>query len=385
MAKNKKKNQGGQTFLSPERYLKEKARTLEIGTCYVSKDIDEMKMGHVFVTRRHTGGRISMACYLVDMACLGVKDSFYRLRMEDYELEDYLGDRMDMFRECSYEEAHNRVWGSVAYAEEADISPDKSFQLTQYMLEEDTDDVPLIEYEYGRDGKHFLVCRSELEASRYLPLMKENLGEGNYDYIIGIGDSGFGDEDEDYDEDDGYDEETTTIYGLPIDHLDMSDIVQAKSINNITYLSHSMDLGFESIQDEDEMRRQYTDYILKHPEDLLRRLPKNEIDTLLYIYAHRDKAKGVPTANSEVTLLMEVAGVADCYWNNHDEYCIRVADDFLRVALPLCAAVSMSDEARERYEVEAVIEGMANLYGEVTLEDAKRGVMMARPSPWVMS
>ena len=54
MAKKKKQSQGGgQQFLSPEKYLQQKARGLEIGTCYVTKDIDKMKMGHVIVTRKH--------------------------------------------------------------------------------------------------------------------------------------------------------------------------------------------------------------------------------------------------------------------------------------------------------------------------------------------
>ena len=52
------------------------------------------------------------------------------------------------------------------------------------MLEEDTDEIPLIEYEYGRDGKHFLVANDNLEASRYLPLLDENLGEGNYTFVV---------------------------------------------------------------------------------------------------------------------------------------------------------------------------------------------------------
>ena len=377
MAKNKqkKKQGGGQQFLSPEQYLRQKARTLEIGTCYVTNDIDEVKMGHVIVSRRHTGGRISMACYLVDMACLGVKDSFYKLRMEDYEFEDFLGERRDMFRECSYEEAHNRVWGSLAYAEEAGIAPDKSFQLTKYMLEEDTDDVPLIDYEYGRDGQHFLTCRTELEASRYLPLMRKNLGEGNFKYIIGIGDPGFDDEDE-YDED--IDDETTTFHGLPVDHLNMADIVNAISVDGIKYVSMVMDIGIHDIEDEAEMRRKYVDYILKHPEKLLSGLPKSEMDTLLFLYTNRRMAKGVPTANMEKALLMVIAGVADTFLNNEDVYCIRVADDFLKVALPLAADIRMSEEAQRRYEVEAIIEGMANLYGGITLEDVKRGVMMAK-------
>lgn len=376
MAKKKKTKQGGQTFLSPEQYLRQKARTLEIGTCYVSKSIDEEKIGHVIVTRRHTGGRISVAFYLVDMACLGVKDSFYHLRLENYELEDMIDERKDMLRECSYEEAHNRIWGSIAYAEEAGIAPDKSFQLTQYMLEEDTDDVPLIEYEYGRDGKHFLTCHSELEASRYLPLMKKNLGEGNYHYIIGIGDPGF--DDEDYDDDEEEYDELTTIHKLPVSHLNMADIVKTLSVETTRWMSRLMNLELEDIDDEDELQSRYTELILSDPEILLSRLPKKEIDILLYIYANHNKAKGVPTADTESILIMQLAGVADIYWNDDDERCIRVADDFLKVATPMAASVRISDKNRKRYEVESIICGMANLYGEVTLEDAKRGVMMAK-------
>ena len=391
--KNKKTQGGGQQFLSPEKYLQQKARTLEIGTCYVTNDIDKMKMGHVIVTRKHTGGRISMACYLVDMACLGVKDSFYRLRMDDWEFDEFIDDRRDMFRECSYEEAHNRVWGSIAYAEEAGIRPDKSFQLTQYMLEEDTDDIPLIEYEYGRDGKHFLTCRSELEASRYLPLMRRNLGEGNYHYIIGIGDPGF-DDDEEYDGEEydneeygndaddldcAYDEDSiVSNYDLPITHLDMADILKAKGMASARYISDVMHFGLNENLTKEQQQKQYANYILAHPEELLRRLPKNEIDLLLFLYANREQTRGVAFANQHAVLMMEMACVANIYNDGCGINRVRVADDFMRVALPIAAGIRMSDECRQRYDVEEVIEGMANLYGEVTLEDAKRQLMMIK-------
>lgn len=184
MAKKKqKKQQTGQQFLSPEQFMKQRARSLEIGTCYISEEMKECGEGHVIVTRRHTGGRISVAMYLLDIYCLGVKDSFYKLRLEEDELEDLLDGPL-YFHECSYEEVHNWVYGAIAWAEEAGIEPDKSFAITKYMLEEDTDDVPLIEYEFGRDGKHFLIANNNLEASRYLPLLKKNLGEGKYEFII---------------------------------------------------------------------------------------------------------------------------------------------------------------------------------------------------------
>lgn len=147
----------------------------------MTDDLTSIGEGYVVVSRNHTGGRISAACFLVDAYCVGVKDSFYRLRMEEedfYDLIETIG-----ADECSYEEAHNWIYGAIAFAEEAGIKPDASFALTQYMLEEDTEDIPLIGHEFGRDGMHFLAAKNKLEASRYLPLLKKNLGD-NFDFYI---------------------------------------------------------------------------------------------------------------------------------------------------------------------------------------------------------
>lgn len=198
MAKKKNKGQQTQQHLSPEQFIKQKARALEIGPCYLTDDLTDMKEGYVVVTRRHTGGRVSLAMFLVDVYCLGVKDSFYRLRMDPEEFEDFV-ESIPRVKECTYNEAHNWVYGSIAFAEEAGIEPDKSFNLTQYMLEEDTDDIPLIEYEFGKNGKHFLMCHTNLEASKYLPLLKKNLGD-NFDFAINMDDENGWDELEDFDE-----------------------------------------------------------------------------------------------------------------------------------------------------------------------------------------
>ena len=200
--KSKKKHQEQQP-LSPERFLREKARGLEISKCFVSNDITICGEGHVVVSRLQKSGKISAAFYLVDIYCLGVKDSFYRLRLDEDEFEEMI-DRMVPYNieECSYEVAHNWIYGAIAFAEEAGIKPDKSFNLTQYMLEEDTDEVPLIEYEFGRNGKHFLVAKNKLEASRYLPSMKAHLGD-NFDVSIGEFDD-FDDFDEEEDDDEPY-------------------------------------------------------------------------------------------------------------------------------------------------------------------------------------
>ena len=68
MAKKRQKKQGGQQFLSDENYIRQRARTLKIGTCYVSDAITKAGEGTVIVSRLHTGGRkhrrVSRGCLL---------------------------------------------------------------------------------------------------------------------------------------------------------------------------------------------------------------------------------------------------------------------------------------------------------------------------------
>lgn len=258
MAKKKQKKPQGQQFLSPKEYVKQRVRTLEIGKCYVSEDIAEYGEGHIIVIRRHTGGRVSFAFFLVDIYCLGVKGSFYRLRMDGDEADE-LFNGMDNLRECSYHEAHNRIYGAIAFAEEAGIEPDKSFALTQYFLEEDTDDIPLIEYEFGKDGQHFLVARTRLEASRYLPLLKKNLGEGNFMYVVADDDS----EEDDFDLDE---HPMFKRYGPDVEYSYQHPAYSNELSLNYPWLQEELLKEENAIYLKDEL----TDRILALPPDALR-------------------------------------------------------------------------------------------------------------------
>ena len=182
MGKSKKSQ--SQQYLSPEQFIKQRVRKLEIGKCYISNELLTAGEGNIVISRNHTGGKKSIAFFLVDMYCLGIKDSFYALRIdkEEYE-EQFVNGYLSGYKEISYNEAHNYIYGAIAFAEEAGIAPNRSFYLTKYFLEEDTDEIPLIEYEYGKNGQHFLVAHSNYEASIYLSTLKHYLGD-NFDYVI---------------------------------------------------------------------------------------------------------------------------------------------------------------------------------------------------------
>ena len=186
MAK-KKQPKPQQLQISPVRFLKERVRQVPVYKCYLSHDFEKSTEGTVMVVRKHTGDKYTCGLYLVDKYCLGVKDASYHLRMDEQEFDEFL----DIFEEdfnphvCTYEEAHNWVWGAVGFAEDAGIAPCKEFDLAQYVLAEDDDEVELIEYDFGdQDGKHCLLANDRLEASTYLPLMRKNLGD-DFTFCLG--------------------------------------------------------------------------------------------------------------------------------------------------------------------------------------------------------
>lgn len=204
MAKKKKtKNKGSQTpRMSVERFLRERVRTLPIGKCYISPpDWRESGEADVIVTRRRSDNSVVMGMFLVDTFCLGVKDVLVNDNMPQHDLEEMLGEMKKGagLKEISYDEAHNLIYGAVAFAEDAGISPSKEFNTGQYILEEDTDAVPLMEYEYGKDGKHFLVVGPERREIPYIHILRRNLGD-DFDYVMPYGEQVNLDDEDDEDD-----------------------------------------------------------------------------------------------------------------------------------------------------------------------------------------
>ena len=204
MAKNKTAKK--QQLLSPENYIRQKARNLPIHECYVQSNWQVSKMTTAVIARKHSNGNITMCIYLVDLACLGVKDSFFRFNIDTEEYNNLLEkiSTNEQLIPVSYELAHNIVYSALAYADELGFKPCKEFsQTTRFMLEEDTDDVELIEIECGINGKPMYIgtgFESDFEVRKITQQLEKAVGIGNFEYMIQNG--GFDYDEDDYDEDD---------------------------------------------------------------------------------------------------------------------------------------------------------------------------------------
>jgi hypothetical protein len=156
MAKKKQTQQVQQ--LSPENYIRQKARNLPVFECMINEDWEFSKMASVSVARKHTNGNITLGLYLVDLNCLGVKDAHYLFNVSEPEYRRTITSNGNLdLTSISYELAHNIVYAGLEFAKELGFNPHKDFSVARYILEEDTDEVELIEIECGHDGKPMFV------------------------------------------------------------------------------------------------------------------------------------------------------------------------------------------------------------------------------------
>jgi hypothetical protein len=175
-------------MLSPENYIRQKARNLPVYECLVNANWEESKMADLIVARQHTNGNITVGFYLVDLTCLGVKDSFwlFNISMQEYRktIENFIADVEEGAENIDYVLAHNIVYAGISFAEDYGFKPHKEFtSVTQYILDEDTDDVPLIEIECGFNGLPAYMQGSldnDPKSRQVIAQLERVAGHGNY-------------------------------------------------------------------------------------------------------------------------------------------------------------------------------------------------------------
>jgi tetratricopeptide (TPR) repeat protein len=174
--------------LSAEKYIQSRARTLIIDRCLVNADWETSRMAHVIIIRKHTNGNFTYAGYLVDLLCLGVKDTYYEFNIFQDHLEDWLdthSEETEML-EVEYSLAHNIIFAGHDLAAEYHIPQHPDFvSTTRYLLEEDDEKIPLIEIHTGDENRlPHLIVSSNNKQPVALARLKEYAGEGRYLYTI---------------------------------------------------------------------------------------------------------------------------------------------------------------------------------------------------------
>lgn len=206
MGKNKTKKVI-QMSNSPESYIKSRARNLPIYKCYINENWAESGFATILISRKHVNGNFTFSVYLVDVYCLGVKDTFYNFNVytEFNELRDRFKEEQELV-ESEYVLVHNIIYGAVEYAEDLGFKPHKDFEVSQYLLEEDDDRIELIDIEFGLNGKPAVLPGKEKHPANIISTLDRTVGKGNYTIFKGEYSDEDSGEDSDFDNEDDFDD-----------------------------------------------------------------------------------------------------------------------------------------------------------------------------------
>ena len=243
----KKSNQ--QPLLSPENYIRQKARNLPVYECRVNPDWQEVGTAGVLIARKHANGNLTYGIYLVDILCLGVKESYYCFNADPEDSEGMLESMSELnMQVCDYTLIHNLMYAAIEFAADYGFKPAKEYtSVTQYLLDEDTDDIELMEIECGRDGRPVYVITeeySEMEINQTISVLERTAGKGNFD-VIYEADDDF--EEEEDDEDNEYDELSAEerkemFLELSLNHMDNLQFKDYEKLDKLTNSIYQNDL-----------------------------------------------------------------------------------------------------------------------------------------------
>ncbi|HBB34568.1 MAG TPA: hypothetical protein DDZ80_10720 [Cyanobacteria bacterium UBA8803] len=141
-------------------------------------------LGLVVVARKEGYNRLTICSYLLDLWCLGVKDSFGPRKVDtveykqtvDYAYQGFTGET----REITLEQAQALVFSALEYASNLGFSHHPDFERSRAHLGTWSGEPKI---QCGRNGKPFYVSGPYDNPSYVLKTLQVNVGEGNFDYL----------------------------------------------------------------------------------------------------------------------------------------------------------------------------------------------------------
>lgn len=184
----KKSTGGGGSFaaISKEATL---AATYPVHECLVSKQLFDVGLGSVLVSRKLQSGMIAMSLFLVDVYCLGVKDAMFSVMdPEEYGLRLGKLAGTQTLEPAEPSCVRKLVEGAIAYAQDLGFAPHRDYEAAGRIFGEIDPAACLENYEFGKDGKPFYVSGpldSPAKSKRIIDTLTERLGPEGFHFMAG--------------------------------------------------------------------------------------------------------------------------------------------------------------------------------------------------------
>jgi hypothetical protein len=194
---------------APEVLSTKGAENWELSTCWIASDWrNTNNLTQAIVTRTHANGRVAVTAFIVDLACLGVKNASVAAFISDYEFRFEYLDRVQQtqaFETCSSDLIAKIVRTGIDYARSLGFEPHRDTKDALKFLHDAHPETVLDAIPTGgENGRPLFVQGPYDNVNKIIRTLEKTVGEGNFDFVSK--EDIFGDhEDEFYADDDEID------------------------------------------------------------------------------------------------------------------------------------------------------------------------------------
>ncbi len=156
-----------------------------IHECKIDKNIFDQGLGNVFITRILPNGEIALGVFLLDIFCLGVKDSFYNIITEE-KYQIFLSKNPNEFKNIHPTCARKIIEGALNYAKGFGFKPHKNYKFSKMIFGKIDPDACPSSFEYGKEGKPLYIPGPHDNEKRKMSIinkLKQKLGPDNFKFL----------------------------------------------------------------------------------------------------------------------------------------------------------------------------------------------------------
>lgn len=162
------------------------ARKYNVYECLINSSWREEGLARILLSRKQPDGNFLFGVYLVDIFCLGLKNTFCNA---NFSLSEYEHLKAQIFQDgkpldCPVNLAHQIIYGAIRYASKLGFKPQKDFDVSKHILEDETKYSGETGIEFGKNGKPFFVAGHGDNVESIIKKLEGKLGTGNFELLL---------------------------------------------------------------------------------------------------------------------------------------------------------------------------------------------------------
>jgi hypothetical protein len=164
------------------------ARNSPINRCFVRKNIFSEGIGTAIVSREMPNGHLGVGVYLLDVWCLGVKNTYFSVLSENEFLDRIKQIEVNENLETLHPSCARKIIEQcVEYSDTLGFKSHKDYKISRQLLMDLDPNVCPNQYIFGKDGKPFYISgpnENQNQSKKIVEKLFRSCGEGNFEYIV---------------------------------------------------------------------------------------------------------------------------------------------------------------------------------------------------------